>query len=128
MKLKKLSIIMPVFNEGGTILLVLKRVMAVKVPNMTKQLIIIDDGSTDDTWKYLQRLNEKSCIVIRHPRNLGKGISGLLRCFFKTANPFNADCSCRSSASKMSSLCFIDGKPSQFFIHFFILFDPEFIF
>lgn len=45
----KLSIIIPVFNEEKTILEILKRLTEVKIPRVRKEIIVIDDGSTDRT-------------------------------------------------------------------------------
>lgn len=71
----KLSIIIPVFNEEKTILEILKRVGEVKLPNnMTKEIIVVDDGSTDDSILKVQnsKLFEKVKFII-HKKNLGKG-------------------------------------------------------
>ena len=52
--MNKLSIIIPVFNEEKTIGEILKRVKAATLPaGMQKEIIVIDDGSTDKTWKVL---------------------------------------------------------------------------
>lgn len=70
----KLSIIIPVYNEGGTIGEIVKQVQQVK--GFDKEIIIVDDGSTDNTPKILQHLkNSKDIRVIHHPKNLGKGSS-----------------------------------------------------
>ena len=45
----KLSIIIPVFNEEKTITKVIDRVSDLKIPGATKEIIIVDDGSTDGT-------------------------------------------------------------------------------
>src|SRR5258708_1993493 len=45
----KLSIIIPVFNEEKTILEILKRVDNIKIPGFTKEIILVDDGSSDNT-------------------------------------------------------------------------------
>ena len=48
--MKLFSIIIPVFNEAKTIVLLLDRVMKVHLPNnIKKDIIIVDDGSTDNT-------------------------------------------------------------------------------
>ena len=49
-KMTKLSIIIPVFNESKTIAILLSKIQKVKlVNNIKKDIIIIDDGSTDNT-------------------------------------------------------------------------------
>jgi glycosyltransferase involved in cell wall biosynthesis len=65
----KVSIIIPVYNEYNTIETVINRVLDVK---FEKEIIIIDDGSTDGTKKILEKFNNKIQIYY-HERNLGKG-------------------------------------------------------
>ena len=68
----KLSIIIPVFNEKLTILEILKRVEGLK--DILKQIIIIDDGSTDGTFQLINKFNFISEYkIIRHRSNSGKG-------------------------------------------------------
>ncbi len=67
----KLSIIIPVFNEEETILQVLNKIEKVKLNNIEKEIIIIDDFSTDGTREILQ--NIKKYKIIYHEKNLGKG-------------------------------------------------------
>jgi glycosyltransferase involved in cell wall biosynthesis len=79
MSIRKLSIIIPVYNEAATIHLVLERVCAVKLINgIEKEIIVIDDGSSDQSGEiirsYISGSNER---IIFHPneRNMGKGAS-----------------------------------------------------
>ena len=65
-----LSVIMPVYNEGGTIAEIVRRVTEVPVP---KELIIVDDGSTDGTRQILRKMSPEVATVVFHERNLGKG-------------------------------------------------------
>lgn len=67
----KLSIVIPVYNEQETIATVLTRVAALPV---RKEIIIVDDCSTDNTGEILKRLSEiNDVVVIRKPKNEGKG-------------------------------------------------------
>lgn len=70
--MKLLSIIIPVYNEEGTIDEVLRRVFAVKLRDWKKQVIVVDDGSTDKTGDRLAAW-KKTCTVILLPKNQGKG-------------------------------------------------------
>ncbi len=67
----KLSIIIPVYNERNTVLEIIKRVESVKLDDVEKELVIIDDSSTDGTRDILKKL--KNHTIICHPKNMGKG-------------------------------------------------------
>lgn len=67
----KLSVVIPVYNEKNTILEVLNRIRAVNIP---KEIIIIDDFSTDGTRGILQALPPSEDMnIIYQPKNAGKG-------------------------------------------------------
>jgi len=61
---------MPVYNEIKTIREILKRVSAVKID---KEIIIVDDFSTDGTRKFLKKIKDKNIKIVFHKRNHGKG-------------------------------------------------------
>lgn len=66
-----LSVVIPVYNEAKHIREILKRVQATK---LAKEIIIVDDASTDGTSELLGKLNGKRKIrAIFHDRNKGKG-------------------------------------------------------
>jgi glycosyltransferase involved in cell wall biosynthesis len=69
----KLSIIVPVYNEKATVLDCVKRVQSIILSHgFEKEIIVIDDGSTDGTSELLGFL-ESTCKVLRHKKNMGKG-------------------------------------------------------
>jgi len=70
--LKKISIVIPVFNEADTILEIVRRVEEVPLENLEKEIIIVDDCSTDGTRAILNQVGNKY-IVILQKYNQGKG-------------------------------------------------------
>lgn len=67
----KLSVIIPAYNEAATIAEIVRQVQAV---GRADEIIVIDDGSTDDTPAVLQSLHGQTGLqLIRHPENRGKG-------------------------------------------------------
>jgi glycosyltransferase involved in cell wall biosynthesis len=70
----KLSIIMPAYNERKTLREIVGRVLAVDLGSIEKELVIVDDGSTDGTRDILRELDGKDGIrAVFQPCNLGKG-------------------------------------------------------
>jgi glycosyltransferase involved in cell wall biosynthesis len=69
---KKISIIMPVYNEKDTIEKILRHVLEVDI-GLEKEIIIIDDCSKDGTRKILEGLNNDQIKVLFHEKNRGKG-------------------------------------------------------
>ncbi len=67
-----LSIIVPVFNEKNTIKKILDRINAAALPGMERQIIIVDDFSTDGTREILKNLPGHYS-VFYHEKNQGKG-------------------------------------------------------
>ncbi len=66
-----LSVIVPVFNESGSVASVIERLCETGIP---LQIIIVDDGSDDGTAEVLAGYAERSDItLLRHPENRGKG-------------------------------------------------------
>jgi glycosyltransferase involved in cell wall biosynthesis len=73
--LNKLSILIPVFNEAKTIVPVLEMVSRAPTAGLEKELVIVDDGSTDGTREILEKLDgaEYSAKIYFHAKNQGKG-------------------------------------------------------
>jgi len=71
--LKKLSIIIPCYNEAATIAEVLARVAKAETCGLAKEVIVVNDGSTDETGQLLEGLRGNGIKVIHHERNRGKG-------------------------------------------------------
>lgn len=70
----KLSIIMPVFNERQTLREILSQVRAVDLGDIEKEIIIVDDGSTDGSRDILAEVAAASdAKVFYHDQNRGKG-------------------------------------------------------
>lgn len=65
-----LSIIMPVYNEKSTLPEIIKRVESLPIE---KEIIIVDDGSTDGSSEILKRLSPERATVIFQQVNRGKG-------------------------------------------------------
>jgi glycosyltransferase involved in cell wall biosynthesis len=71
---ERLSIIVPAFNEAGTIRTVIDRLLTIDLP-VAREILIVDDGSTDGTGEVLEKATSEglAVTVIRMPRNGGKG-------------------------------------------------------
>lgn len=71
----KLSIIIPVYNEEKTIAQILAKVNAVQVKNVDKEIIVVNDGSTDDSRNIIKKELKKiqNATFISHVKNKGKG-------------------------------------------------------
>lgn len=69
-----LTILMPVFNERATVEAAIADALGAELPVTGRQLVIVDDGSTDGTRELLaSREWGENVELVMHPRNLGKG-------------------------------------------------------
>jgi glycosyltransferase involved in cell wall biosynthesis len=74
--MKKLSIIICCYNEQKTILQVIEKTKAVDFgPQWEREIVVVDNCSTDGTRELLQTIKDPAVRVVFHERNLGKGSS-----------------------------------------------------
>lgn len=83
--MKKLSIIIPVYNEEQTVTELFNKVYKVKLPGIKKEIIIVDDGSTDNSKNLIKTIKKENTQVkvFISEINLGKG--GAIRFGLKKA-------------------------------------------
>jgi glycosyltransferase involved in cell wall biosynthesis len=71
---RSLSVIVPVFNERNTVAEIVRRMRAVTLPaDLSLEVVVVDDGSSDGTDKVLGALEDSTVRVITHRSNSGKG-------------------------------------------------------
>ncbi len=73
-KTKLLTIIVPVYNEQATIDKILQKVIAQKIPGWSKEIIVIDDGSIDNSPLQISHYTHW-IKLITHDKNRGRGSS-----------------------------------------------------
>lgn len=69
------TVVVPAYNEGRQVFDTLKSLAASNYPRKKMQLIAVDDGSADDTWKWIKQAKRTLALpvlTIRQPRNQGK--------------------------------------------------------
>ena len=81
----KLSIVMPVYNEAATIAAAIERVRAASLDDIgvEREIIAVDDGSSDGTRDRLADLRDRVDVLLMHDVNKGKGAA--LRTGFEAA-------------------------------------------
>ncbi|MGD2177381.1 MAG: glycosyltransferase family 2 protein [Anaerolineae bacterium] len=73
---KRLSVIVPVYNEAETVVRVIERVLSVELEGFELEIIVVNDGSTDGTYKILERMDGQWPDLVKvehHEQNRGKG-------------------------------------------------------
>src|SRR3989344_6173195 len=75
MKIKKISVIIPCFNEAFFIAATLTKVYNSKIGNLKKEIIVVDDGSNDGSTHIIEKNIKRipNLIFLRHKKNRGKG-------------------------------------------------------
>jgi glycosyltransferase involved in cell wall biosynthesis len=68
-----LSIIIPSFNEQDTIIRVLDALLSLDMPGKKLEIIVVNDGSTDDTKNCVESIDDSRLVLIDHLQNLGNG-------------------------------------------------------
>ncbi|MEK7520152.1 MAG: glycosyltransferase family 2 protein [Patescibacteria group bacterium] len=81
MKYHTLSVIIPAYNEKNTIGEIIRRVQSVDIGELTKEIIVVDDGSTDGTRDIIKTIPDIRYIF--HEKNRGKG--GAIKTGFQSA-------------------------------------------
>jgi len=74
--LRKVSVIIPVYNEAETVAQIIDSVADVELGGLEREIIVVDDGSTDRTSEVVERVTGRwpgLLTVIRHDHNRGKG-------------------------------------------------------
>jgi glycosyltransferase involved in cell wall biosynthesis len=71
----KVSIVIPIYNEFATFRAVIERVLAAPLPpGCSKEIVVVDDGSTDGTQAILDSYRQRGIVAVHtSPRNSGKG-------------------------------------------------------
>jgi len=72
MKHKKISVVIPIYNESTTLLDIISRVEAVELP-LSKEIILVDDASNDGSRKIIEAIDDPKIKKIFHKKNQGKG-------------------------------------------------------
>ena len=92
--MSSLTVLMPVFNERETVETAIERTLAASMPVDERELIVVDDGSTDGTAEILAREWPAEVRVVTHAQNMGKGAAiqtGLLHAAGEFTTVMDAD-------------------------------------
>jgi glycosyltransferase involved in cell wall biosynthesis len=71
-RIGKLSVIVPVFNERNTVAEIVRRMRSVDLP-VDREIVVVDDGSDDGTRDVLTQLADSTVRIVKHGVNRGKG-------------------------------------------------------
>ncbi|MFZ2202482.1 MAG: glycosyltransferase family 2 protein, partial [Microgenomates group bacterium] len=70
---RRLSVVMPVYNEAATVGKAVRRVLATKIGDLKMEVVVVNDGSTDKTVAVLKKIKDKRVVIFNHKTNRGKG-------------------------------------------------------
>jgi len=83
----KFSILIPVYNERYTVAELIRRVLDSPLPGgLERELVIVDDGSTDGTREILERLAAEHPEIVYHPHEQNTGKGGAIRTAIRLAS------------------------------------------
>jgi glycosyltransferase involved in cell wall biosynthesis len=110
---RKLSVLMPVYNEIHTLRTIIGRVLAAPV-GLEIELVAVDDGSTDGSRELLRDLAARDGRIrpIFHERNRGKG-AALRTAIARSSTAWRMPSSARASSPPNAAGCSISGRRSQ---------------
>lgn len=82
----KLSVLIPVYNEEKTVSKVVDTLYKLDIKNISKEIIVVDDGSYDKTPQVLREIKKRypNVLVVTHKKNKGKG--GAIQTALKSAS------------------------------------------
>ncbi len=76
-ELPTVTIIVPCFNEEGTVEKTVLSLLALRYPKNKLHIFIVDDGSTDNTWEIIQQFKDDSRVKLFHKENEGSKFAAL---------------------------------------------------
>ena len=83
MNINKLSIVIPVYNEENTLEALLSKVKAVDLSPIEKEIILVDDGSKDNSVQILEKLKKDDPNLIVHIKGYNSGKGATLKVGFR---------------------------------------------
>ena len=73
MQIRKLSVIIPAYNEEKTIVVSIRKVLRTRLKGIQKEIIVVNDGSKDKTLSKIKTIKERRVKLINKKANVGKG-------------------------------------------------------
>jgi len=93
--MKNISVIVPVYNEGEAVKEVINELQKqIKGVDIEYEIIVVDDGSNDNTKEVLKSLNKENIKIITHPENMGYGeaiLTGIKNAKYEYVATIDAD-------------------------------------
>lgn len=75
--IRSVTIIVPCFNEEGTVSRTVDSLLALEYPKESLRIMVVDDGSTDATWQVVQKYSDDPRIVLMQKNNEGSKFAAL---------------------------------------------------